>query len=185
MGKIVYSVIGSLDGFIDDAEGRYDWATPGEDLVAAINDELAGVGTYVYGRRMYEQMHVWETDPEAPTWSPQSARFAEIWQRAEKVVFSRTLPAVQTTRTRLEREFTPEALRAITAAATGDVTVEGPTLAAHALRAGLVDEIHRYVVPVIVGGGTALYPAGLRLDLELTGERRFDGGIIALRYRVR
>lgn len=185
MGKLIYSVIGSLDGVIDDADGRYDWAMPGEDLVGALTDDLAGVSTYLYGRRMYEQMHVWETDPDAPTWSPESARFAAAWQRADKIVYSTTLPAALTSRTRVERSFSPAEARRIADAADGDVTIEGPTLAAHALRAGIVDEIHRYVVPILIGSGTALYPAGLRLELDLFDERRFDGGIVGLRYRVR
>ena len=185
MGKLIYSVIGSLDGFINDADGKYDWAFPGDDLIAFLNDQMAGISTYLYGRRMYEEMRVWETDPELANGDSESARFAELWKSADKVVFSTTLPAVTTERTRLVRKFNAEDVRQLKNTASGDLTVEGPTLAAHALRAGLIDEIHRFVAPAIVGGGTPVYPADLRLDLELLDERRFDKGIANLRYRVR
>lgn len=184
-GKLIYSVIGSLDGFINDAEGNYDWAFPGDDLVAFLNDQMANVSTYLYGRRMYEEMQVWETDPDLAAGDPESAQFASIWRAADKIVYSKTLTAVSTERTRVEREFDPDQVRKIKHAASGDLTVEGPTLAAHALRAGLVDEIHRFVAPAVVGGGTPLYPEGLRLGLELLDERRFDKGIAYLRYRIR
>lgn len=185
MGKLIYSVIGSLDGFINDADGKYDWAFPGDDLIAFLNDQMAGISTYLYGRRMYEEMRVWETDPELANGDSESARFAEVWKSADKVVFSTTLPAVTTERTRLVRKFNAEDVRQLKNTASGDLTVEGPTLAAHALRAGLIDEIHRFVAPAMVGGGTPLYPAGLRLDLDLVDDRRFDTGIAYLRYRVR
>ena len=185
MGRLIYSVIGSLDGFIDDTTGSYDWAFPGDDVVAFIDDQMATVSTYLYGRRMYEEMQVWETQPDIAADSPQSERFAELWQNADKIVFSSTLSSVPTRRTRLERAFDAEAVRTLVQETAGDVTIEGPTLAAHALRAGIVDEIHRFVAPVIVGGGTPLYPQGLLLDLELVDQRRFDKGISLLRYDVR
>ena len=184
MGKLIYTVIGSLDGYINDAEGRYGWAAPGEDLVAFYNEELADVGTYLYGRRMYEEMQVWEDDLSGAELSPASAAFAKMWRGAEKVVFSRTLDSVTTARTRLEREFDIESVRRLKEQAEGDVTVAGPGLAAHALRAGLVDEIQRVIVPVIVGGGTPLYATGVHLNLELVEEKRFDRGLIFLRYDV-
>lgn len=185
MGRLIYSVIGSLDGYINDADGDYSWAMPGEDLVAFANDQMASLGTHLYGRRMYEEMHVWETDPEAPSYSPESGRFAEEWKRADKIVYSSTMNTVLTERTRLETSFDPDAIAELKATTTMDISVEGPTLAAHALRSGLVDQIDRYVVPVTIGGGTPLFAEGLRLDLELTDQRVFEKGITLLRYRVR
>ena len=185
MGKLIYSVAGSLDGFINDAQGNYDWAVPGEDLVAFFNRTMTEVSTYLYGRRMYEEMQGWETDPSAAAQSSESAAFAAVWTAADKIVFSRTLTSVATARTRLERDFDPGLVRKIKAEATGNVTVEGPGLAAHALRAGLVDEVHRVLAPVIVGGGTPIYPSDVQLDLELVDERRFDRGMVHLRYVLR
>lgn len=185
MGRLIYSVMGSLDGVINDAAGSYDWAYPGEDVAAFIEEQISTVSTYLYGRRMYEEMQVWETDPEVAADSPVSARFAQLWQSADKVVFSSTLRSVPTRRTRLERSFEAATVRALVQEAAGEVTIEGPTLAAHALRAGLVDEIHRFIAPVIVGGGTPLYPPDLRRDLELIDQRRLAGGFGWLRYRVR
>lgn len=185
MGRLIYSVMGSLDGFINDATGSYDWAFPGQDVAVFIEDQMSTVSTYLYGRRMYQEMQVWETDPAVAADSPVSARFAQLWQSADKVVFSSTLTSVPTRRTRLESSFDAEAVRTLVQRAAGDVTIEGPVLAAHALRAGLVDEIHRFVAPVIVGGGTPLYPPGLRLDLELVDQRRFDQGFSWLQYAVR
>ncbi|BDZ66443.1 deaminase [Agromyces mangrovi Wang et al. 2018] len=187
MGTLVYSTIGSLDGYVNDARGAFDWAEPPDDLVGSINDVLEGVDTYVYGRRMYEVMHVWETDPDfdGPGLSPETARFSRGWRAAEKVVFSATLAEPVTARTRIERAYGAGAVRAVVDATDGAVTIEGPTLAAHALRDGLVDEVHRYVAPVLVGGGTPVFPADVRLDLELVEQRRFDRGFALLRYAVR
>lgn len=185
MGRLLYSVIGSLDGYINDEAGDFGWAEPGVDLIAFYNAQMEGVSTYLYGRRMYETMQVWETDPHAARQSPESAVFAELWKRAEKLVFSHTLDSVPTQRTRLLHSFDPEEIRRVKADATGDLTIDGPGLAVHALRSGLVDEIHRVVVPVIVGGGTPLFPPELRLQLDLVEERRFDRGLIHLRYAVR
>lgn len=185
MGKLIYAVTGSIDGFINDQQGNYDWAVPGEDLIGFINDQMARTTTYLYGRRMYEEMQGWETDPQVAAQSTESARFAQVWQAADKVVFSTTLQTVPTRRTRLLHEFDPDTVRRIKEASAGDVTVEGPTLAAHALRAGLVDEVHRYIAPAIVGGGVALYPPDLRLDCELLDQQRFDRGMTYLRYAVR
>ena len=186
MGKLVYWMNCSLDGFVNDANGEFDWGAPSEEVLTAINDEMEGVSTYLYGRRIYELMRVWELDPAfASGDSPGSARFARIWQQAEKIVYSTTLPAVDTARTRLERTFDPEAIRRLKAESEGDLTVDGPTLAAHALRHGLVDEISPLVSPIVLGGGLPLLPAGLRLDLTLTGTRHFDSGAVRLSYAVR
>jgi dihydrofolate reductase len=172
---LVYSVICSLDGYIEDADGKFDWARPGEDVHAFVNDQERAIGTYLYGRRMYETMVAWETmdDP-----APVMRDYAEIWRAAEKVVYSRTLVGVASERTRIEREFDADAVRAIG----GTVSVGGPELAEQALAAGIVDEIHLYVVPVIVGGGKRALPDGLRLDLTLVDERRFDNGTVHLHY---
>lgn len=186
MGKLVYWMNCSLDGFVNDANGEFDWGAPSEEVLDAINDEMAGVSTYLYGRRIYELMRVWELDPAfAAGDSPGSARFARLWQEAEKIVYSTTLPEVTTARTRLERTFDPEAVRRLKAESAGDLTVDGPTLAAHALRHGLVDEISPLVSPVVLGGGLPLLPPGLRLDLVLTDTRRFDSGAVRLSYAVR
>jgi dihydrofolate reductase len=172
---LVYSVICSLDGYIEDADGNFDWARPGEDVHAFVNDQERAIGTYLYGRRMYETMVAWETmdDP-----APVMRDYAEIWRAAEKVVYSRTLVGVASERTRIEREFDADAVRSIG----GTVSVGGPELAEQALAAGIVDEIHLYVVPVIVGGGKRALPDGLRLDLTLVDERRFDNGTVHLHY---
>jgi dihydrofolate reductase len=180
MGKLVYSAIASLDGYVNDADGNFDWAAPDAEVHAFVNDQERPIGTYLYGRRMYETMAVWETmdDPE-----PLMRDYAQIWRAADKVVVSRTLDEVSTPRTRLERELDPEAVRALKAH--GDVSVGGPNLAAGALRAGLVDELHLFLNPVVVGGGTAALPDGLRAELELVGERRFANGVVHVHYRVR
>ncbi|WP_353809968.1 dihydrofolate reductase family protein [Agromyces sp. SYSU T00194] len=187
MGTLVYATIASLDGYVNDAQGAFDWAEPPEDLVGSINDVLDDVGTYLYGRRMYDVMHVWETDPDfaGPGLPAETARFSAGWREADKVVFSSTLTEALTTRTRIEPAYDADLVRSIVADASGGVTIEGPTLAAHALRDGLVDEVHRYVAPAIVGGGTPVFVPGLRLDLELVEERRFARGFALLRYAVR
>ncbi|EQD82201.1 deaminase reductase [Saccharopolyspora erythraea D] len=185
MGVLVYSAITSLDGYIADEKGNFDWAVPDAQVHAFINDLERSAGTYLYGRRMYETMAGWD-DPEAlPDQSPLSEEFSEIWRSADKVVYSTTLEAVSTARTRMEREFDPEAVHRMKAAAKRDLIVGGPGLAEHAFRARLVDECHLFVTPVVVGGGTRALPDGLRLDLELLAERRFDAGTVYLRYRVR
>jgi dihydrofolate reductase len=186
MGRLIYSAIGSLDGYLADAAGRYDWAEPGEDLIDHLNQQLESISTYLYGRRMYQEMTVWETDPgPLAEGSPATARFAELWQRAAKVVFSTTLTSVSTARTRLVRSFDANVVRALKQSTRADLSIDGATIAAPALRAGLVDEIHRYVVPVMVGGGTPLYPPDARADLDLLEQRGFDRGITLLRYRLR
>jgi dihydrofolate reductase len=152
MAKLLYVMNASLDGYIADEDGKFDWGAPGEEYYSFINDLVRPVGTYLYGRQLYELMQVWETDPAAAAQSPAAREFAEIWQAADKVVYSRTLEAASTTRTRIERDFDPEAVRHLKAAAGRDFTVGGPTLGAHAITAGLVDEYHLFVWPVVVGG---------------------------------
>jgi dihydrofolate reductase len=184
MARLIYSAIASLDGYVADADGGFGWAAPSDEVHAFVNDLERPAGTYLYGRRMYEVMSVWETmETEAGRASPMHD-YAQIWRAAEKVVYSRTLADVATARTRIEREFDPAAVRAMKAAAARDITVGGPTLAAAAFRAGLVDECHLFVVPVVVGGGTASLPAGVRVELELLSERRFAGGVVYLHYRT-
>jgi dihydrofolate reductase len=185
VAKLVYSAIASLDGYIADEDGNFDWAVPDEEVHGFINDLLRPLGIYLYGRRMYEMMVVWETDPTLAERSPLMRDFAETWQAAEKVVYSRTLEAVSTTRTRMERDFDPEAVRQIKASAGRDVSVSGPNLAAHAFRAGLVDECHLFVVPIAVGGGKRSLPNGVRVRLELLDERRFANGMVYLHYRTK
>jgi len=184
MGRLVYAAICSLDGYTVDADGKFDWAAPDEEVHAFVNDLERSVGTYLYGRRTYEVMAVWQTigGPEHPAVENE---YAEIWRAAEKVVYSTTLESVSTPRTRLERTFDPAAVRQLVADAEGDVSIGGPGLAAHAFRAGLVDEVHHLVHPVVVGGGTRALPDGVRLDLELVSERRFAGGVVHLHHRRR
>lgn len=184
MARLIYAAIASLDGYVADRAGRFDWAAPDAELHQVVNDLERGAGTHLYGRRMYEVMRFWETALEEPEQSAVGQDFARIWQGADKVVFSRTLDAVTTARTRLEREFDPGAVRALKAAAEQDVTVGGPTLAAAAFRAGLVDECHLFLHPVSVGGGTPALPSDLRLDLELVDERRLSAGVVHLHYRT-
>ena len=183
MAKLVYSTIASLDGFVADAAGDFDWAAPDEEVHGFVNDMERSAGTYLYGRRLYEVMVAWETMPVADE-PPVIGDFAEIWRAAEKIVYSRTLEAVSSTRTRIERDFDPEAVRSMKASAASDITVGGPELAAQAIAAGLVDEINLFLVPVLVGGGKRALPAGVRVNLELIDERRFRGGAVYLHYRV-
>jgi dihydrofolate reductase len=182
MGRLIYMTIASLDGYVADREGDFGWAAPGEEAHAFVNDLVRPVGTHLYGRRMYETMRGWETDPSLAAHGPVTADFAAIWQAAEKIVYSRTLTAVDTARTRIERTFDPAAVRAMKAAAPADLTVSGPGLAAHALRAGLVDDLHLLLAPAVVGGGNPALPADLRLQLELRGQRSFPDGMVYLRY---
>jgi dihydrofolate reductase len=184
MAKLIYSAIASLDGYVADEQGNFDWAEPDEQVHAFANDLERSVGTYLYGRRMYETMAVWETDATLAAQSTILRDFADTWQATDKVVYSKTLETPSTRRTRIERDFDPEAVRQMKTAAGTDLAVGGPNLAAHALKAGLVDECHLFVTPVIVGGGKPSLPDGLRLELELLGERRFDGGMVYLHYKT-
>jgi dihydrofolate reductase len=180
-GMLVYSTITSLDGYTADAEGKFDWAEPDKEAHAFINDLERGIGTYLYGRRMYETMVYWETvslDGQPPV----VRDFAGIWRSADKVVYSSTLRTASSARTKLERHFDPDAVRALKEQ--GNVSVGGPTLAAQAMRAGLVDQYHLFVTPVVVGGGTPAFPEGVRDKLELADERRFASGMVYLRYRA-
>ncbi|CAM02996.1 dihydrofolate reductase [Saccharopolyspora erythraea NRRL 2338] len=185
MRRVIYSVASSLDGYNTDAQGDYSWAVPDEEVIAALNADAGEVSTYLYGRRMYEAMAGWETDPAVAAQSPESAAFAATWQAAHKIVFSAGLPEVWTKRTRLERELTAEAVERARAEASGDLTVEGPTLARSALRLGLVDVIELLICPVVVGAGTPVLPDGFRTALSLTRERRFSNGMVQLTYAVR
>jgi dihydrofolate reductase len=181
MAKLIYSAITSLDGYIEDAQGKFDWAAPDEEVHAFVNDMERSIGTYLYGRRMYETMVVWETmdDPE-----PIMRDYAQVWKSAEKIVYSQTLQQATSARTRIETHFDPGAVRRLKDEAEQDLSIGGPELAAHALRAGIVDEIHLFVNPVIVGGGKPALPADLRRDLALVDERRFAGGVVHLHYRA-
>lgn len=185
MPRLIYSYIASLDGYVEDTDGNFGWAAPGEEAHAFFNELEAPVGTYLYGRRMYETMSVWETDPAFAQDSPITRDFAAIWQAADKVVYSGTLAAPVTERTRLERRFDPDEVRKLKAAAAADLAVGGAELAGHALRAGLVDELHTFLAPAVVGAGKRALPDDLRLDLELTDQRRFEDGMVHLRYAVR
>src|SRR5919204_4240130 len=184
MAKLIYLFNVSLDGYIADEDGKFDWSVPDEEYYSFINDLERPVGTYLYGRRLYELMAVWETDPAAAAQSPGAREFAAIWQAADKLVYSRTLQAAGTTRTRIERGFDPEAVRRLKAAAERDLTVGGPTLGAQAISAGLVDEYQLFVWPVVLGGGKHVLPDRARLQLELLDERRFGSGVVYLRYRT-
>jgi dihydrofolate reductase len=187
VARLVYSALTSLDGYVVDADGSFDWAAPDDEVHAFVNDLERPVGTYLYGRRMYDVMSVWQdmAPDDEPGDSQVTRDFAGIWRAADKVVFSRTLDEVRTPRTRLERELDPERVRDLVVTADRDVSVGGPTLAAEALRAGLVEELHQFLNPVVVGGGTPWLPGGLRLDLELLDERRFRSGVVHLHHRVR
>jgi dihydrofolate reductase len=182
-GVLVYSVIASLDGYTADAEGKFDWAEPDEEVLGYLNDLERGIGTYLYGRRMYETMVGWETVPLDQMDSPGSRDFAGIWRSADKIVYSTTLRAASSARTRIEPRFDPEAVRALKRG--GDVSVGGPGLATSALRAGLVDEYQLFVTPVVVGGGTPVFPSGIRVRLDLVDQHRFASGVVYLRYRLR
>jgi dihydrofolate reductase len=185
MAKLIYSAITSLDGYIADEDGNFDWAAPDEEVHRFVNDLERPVGTYLFGRRMYEVMVAWETIPTDGDQPPAMGDFAGLWRAADKVVYSTTLPSVSTARTRLERAFDPEAVRRLKASADADLAVGGPGLAAHAFRAGLVDECHLFLTPILVGGGTRALPDKLHLELELLDERRFGGGVVHLSYRTR
>ena len=182
MGNLVYSVLMSLDGYIEDKSGRFDWAAPDEEVHAFVNELERPIGTHLYGRRMYETMVYWETAHTAADEPPVILDYAAIWQAADKVVYSRTLQAASSARTRIERDFDPEAIRQLKEA--GDISVGGPELAAQAFAAGLVDEIQLFVVPVVVGGGKQALPDGIHLQLELVEERFFGSGTVYLRYRA-
>ncbi len=180
MGRLIYSAITSLDGYTEDPSGDFQWSAPDEEVHRFVNDLMRPVGTHLLGRRMYETMAYWDTDD--PGRSEYEHDFAGLWRGAEKVVFSRTLDEPHTPRTRIEREFDPDAVRALRDRADRELTVSGPELATHAIAAGLVDEYQQFVNPVIVGGGKPFLPEGVRIGLELVEERRFVSGVVFLRY---
>jgi dihydrofolate reductase len=184
MANLICTAITSLDGYVNDETGNFDWAAPDDEVHAFVNELERPVGTYLYGRRLYETMAFWETGGSEPSMPAPVRQYAEIWRAADKVVYSTTLPAVSSPRTRLERRFDPEAVRRMKAEAERDLSVGGPGLAADAFRAGLVDELRVVLTPWVVGGGTHLLPDGVRLELELLDERRFTGGAVFLHYRV-
>jgi len=185
MARLIYSAISSLDGYIEDRDGNFDWYMPDEEVHTFINNLERPAGTHLYGRRMYETMMVWETDPNLAAESPLLRDFAEIWQAADKIVYSKTLEAVSTRKTKLERNFDPAVIRQLKEAVEQDILIGGPELAAHAFRAGLIDECHLFLTPIILGGGKPSLPDNVRLDLELLEERRFGSGVVFLRYQTR
>jgi dihydrofolate reductase len=184
MAKLIYSALTSLDGYIADQEGNFDWAMPDEEVHTFINDLVRPVGTHLYGRRMYETMVYWETAHTVAD-HPVEQDFAEIWRVAEKVVYSKTLETVSSARTRIERAFDPDAIRQMKASAERDISVGGPDLAAQAFGAGLVDECHLFLAPIVIGGGKRALPKGVRVGLELLDERRFGNGMVYLHYRTK
>ncbi|MFE6531231.1 dihydrofolate reductase family protein [Streptomyces rochei] len=185
MAQLIYASNMSLDGCTEDERGAFDWAPPDDEVFAFITDLMRSAGTYLYGRRMYETLAVWETDPSLAARSDLMADYAGAWQAADKVVYSSTLAEPSTARTRLERRFDPRAVHDLKATAGGDLLVGGPNLAAQALAAGLVDEIALFVWPIVLGGRNPALPTDARIDLELVDEHRFGNGVVHLRYRVR
>jgi dihydrofolate reductase len=185
MGKLIYSGFTSLDGYVSDEAGNFEWAALSEDVFAVINARERRVGTYLLGRRMYEAMAVWETPEAIPQPTPGMLEYVPIWQAAEKIVYSTTLPAVSAARTRLERQFEAEAVRELKARATRDLALGGRTLAANAIRAGLVDEFHLLVAPIVAGAGSPYWPGEVPVRLELVDERRFEHGLVYLQYRAK
>jgi dihydrofolate reductase len=184
MAKLIYSAITSLDGYVADEDGKFDWCAPDAEVHAFVNELERPIGTYLYGRRMYEVMRFWETASTGDDESPAFDDYAAIWRAADKVVYSTTLEAATTARTRIEREFDPEAIRAMKADATADISIGGPEIAGRAIAVGLVDELHLFLSPVVIGGGHHALPDGVGWKLELRGERRFGNGVVHLRYRV-
>ena len=182
MSKLIYITNVSLDGYIEDSNGNFDWTDPGDEYFAFITEVMRSAGTYLYGRRMYETMAVWETDPTLAAQSELMADFANVWQAADKIVYSTTLEDPSTPKTMIERRFEPNAVRAMKESSAHDLSIGGPTLAGAALAAGLVDEINLILAPVILGGGTGVFPDGISVSLELRDERRFTNGMVHLRY---
>ncbi|MEW1590031.1 dihydrofolate reductase family protein [Micromonospora vinacea] len=185
MAKLIYVTNVSLDGYIEDEDGRFDWTPPDDEYLAFMTDLLRPVGTYLYGRRLYESMSLWETSPALAEQSKLTADFADVWQAADKVVYSTTLDATSTARTRLETSFDPASVRAMKASATSDLTVGGAHLAAQAFQAGLIDECHLLIHPILVGGGKPGLPSAIRVGLELLSNRRLSNGVASLHYRIR
>lgn len=184
MARLIYSMIASLDGYIEDADGGIGWGAPDEEVLTFINERERSVGAYLYGRRMYETMRYWETAPAGDDESASLLDFAESWRAAEKVVYSRTLGVATTARTQLKRSFDAEEIRHLKTTATHDLTVSGANLAGQAMESGLVDELQLFVTPVVVGGGKPWLPRQLRLNLELLESRSFASGVVYIRYRA-
>src|SRR5450631_2145589 len=184
MGKLIYSVITSLDGYVADEDGDFNWAVPDEEVHTFVNGLERPIGTYLYGRRMYELMVYWESAPSQADQPACVRDFTDIWRAADKIVYSTTLETVSSARTRIEPDFNPEAVPQMKASAERDITVGGPDLAAQASKAGLVDECHLFLTPVVVGGGKQFLPDKVRLELELLDERRFGNGVVHLHYRI-
>jgi len=185
MAKLIYSALTSLDGYVADEDGNFDWAEPSEEVHVFINDLERPVGTHLYGRRMYEVMAYWETADTVADPPPFFRDYAKIWKAADKIVYSKTLAEVSSARTRIEREFDIDAVRQLKATADRDIGVGGPDLAAQAIKAGLVDELHFFLASVVIGGGKQSLPDDVRLELELLDERRFPNGVVHLHYRTR
>lgn len=185
MAKLIFSAITSLDGYIEDEAGTFDWAAPDDEVHSFLNDLERPIGTYLYGRRMYETMVYWETADVLRDQSPVAWDWTQLWRAADKVVYSRSLETVSSASSRIERDFDPSAIRAMKNTLERDITIGGPDLAAQAFRAGLIDQCQLFLTPVLVGGGKPALPTKVRLDLDLVTERRFDSGVVFLDYRVR
>jgi dihydrofolate reductase len=184
MAKLIHAAITSLDGYIEDDKGGFDWAMPDEEMHAFANDLERPIGTYLYGRRMYETMVFWENPPTETDEPAVFSDYARIWQAADKVVYSRTLQTTSSARTRIEREFDPTTVRQLKQSAGADIAIGGAELAGRAIAAGLVDECHLFFCPIVVGGGKRALPDNVRAQLELLDERRFRNGVVHLHYRV-
>ena len=185
MAKLIYAAISSLDGYVADSEGNFDWSMPSEEVHRFVNNLERRIGTYLYGRRMYEVMRYWETASTGNGEPSAGQEFATMWQATDKIIYSRSLENVSTARTKLEREFDPAVIRRMKADASRDIAVSGPTIAGQAMKLGLVDECHLFLSPIVVGGGTPALPDNVRIQLELLDERRFGNGVVHLHYRVR
>jgi len=185
MAKLIYFTPTSLDGYIADETGNPDWSAPDEEGFAFISDLLRPIGMYLYGRKMFETMAIWETPDVIPGRTPAMLDFARIWQAADKMVYSKSLETIATAKTRLEREFDPQAVREFKTRLPHDVSVGGPTLAGHAIRSGLVDEYHLLVVATVLGEGIRVLPSNVGIKLDLLDERRFANGMVYLRYHAR
>jgi dihydrofolate reductase len=185
LAQLIYSAIASLDGYIEDEQGMFEWAAPDHEVHAFVNELERPIGVYLYGRRMYETMVFWETGGSGSDEPPEMRDFAEIWRAAEKVVYSRTLQTVSSARTRIERDLDADAVRRLKEASGSDISIGGAELAGQAIAAGLVDELHLLVVPIVVGGGKPALPSNVRVQLELSDQRRFQSGVVHLHYRMR
>ena len=185
MAHLIYTTNMSLDGYIEDRDGKFDWTDPSEEVFRFITNLIRADGTHLYGRRTYESMMVWETNPNLAGECPLMREFAQVWQAGDKIVYSRTLEAVSTRKTQIEQNFDPETIRRLKESVERDIHIGGAELAAQAFRSGLIDECHLFIKPIIVGGGKAALPDNVRLELELLDERRFGNGVVYLRYRTR